>query len=158
LRICGDKVAGGKLQVASEVVVEFKNFEEWAEQVPCSIKNDRLWDFKTYQNALFLADLVWFDSDKLFADQRGKGIAWQIIDSSGSIAANIEEGFGRGYGKDYARFLKISLGSARETPGWYYRGRHVFEPELLRHRYALADEIIANLIVVIKQQRRWKKE
>jgi four helix bundle protein len=83
---------------------------------------------------------------------------WQFIDSSGSIAANIEEGFGRGYGKDYARFLKISLGSARETRGWYYRGRHVYESDLLNHRINLADEIIANLIVVIDQQRRWKKE
>ena len=154
----GIRVASGRLQVASEVVVDFKNFEEWVKQVPQSIKSDPLWDFKTYQNALFLSDLVWFDCDKLFADQRGKGIAWQIIDSSGSIAANIEEGFGRGYGKDYARFLKIALGSARETRGWYYRGRHVFEPELLNHRYKLADEIIANLIVVINQQRRWKKE
>ncbi len=135
----------------------FKKYEEWLAQVPQSITKDSLWDFKTYRLALFLSDLAWFDSEKLLADERGRGVAWQLIDSSGSIAANIEEGFGRGYGKDYARFLKISLGSARETRGWYYRGRHVFEPELLNHRFGLADEIIANLIIVIDQQRRWKK-
>lgn len=125
-------------------------------QVPLSIKQDLLWELDTYRKALFLADLVWFDSEKLFTDGRGKGIAWQIIESAGSISANIEEGFGRGYGKDYARFLRISLGSARETRGWYYRGRYVFEEGVITHRMHLADEIIANLVTLVGQQQRLK--
>ena len=125
---------------------------------PQSLKADPLWDFVTYRKALFFSELAWLDCEKLLTDERGKGIARQLIRSAGSVPANIEEGFGRGFGKDYARFLTISLGSARESRGWYFRGRHVFEDDLLVHRYNLVDEIIANLIVVIRQQRNWKKQ
>ena len=131
----------------------FKNFDEWVLQVPVSIKSDSLWEFVTYRYALFLSDLAWFDAEKIIKDSRGRGIAWQLVDSAGSIAANIEEGYGRGFGKDYSRFLRISLGSARETKGWYYRSRHVLEEQVVHHRMALIDEIIASLVIVAKQQR-----
>ncbi|MCI0574806.1 MAG: four helix bundle protein [Chloroflexi bacterium] len=131
----------------------FAKYEEWLAQVHKGIKKDRLWGFETYRKALFLADLAWLDGEKLLADPRGRGIAWQLIDSAGSVAANIEEGFGRGFGKDYARFLRISLGSARETRGWYYRGRHVFEPLLIDHRLQLTNEIIGSLVAAAEQQR-----
>jgi four helix bundle protein len=134
-------------------VTGYSTFEEWVKQVPENIRKYPLWVFETYRMALFLADLTWKDSEKLLADSRGKGIAWQLIDSVGSISANIEEGYGRGYGKDYARFLRISLGSARESRGWYYRGRHVFDSKLLEHRFSLLDEIIKNLTIAAKQQK-----
>ncbi|MFZ4658106.1 MAG: four helix bundle protein [Caldilineaceae bacterium] len=133
------------------------SFEEWVRQVPESIKQDSLWNFETYQSALFLADLAWFDAMKLLNDLRGKGIAWQLVDSSGSVPANIEEGFGRGFGKDYARFLRISLGSAKETRGWYYRGRHVFDPTVVEHRMNLANKIISGLVTTAAQQRKYEK-
>jgi len=95
-------------------------YEEWLENVPSSLTEDSLWGFKTYRKALFLSDLAWIDCDNLNNDYKGKAIAWQLIDSAGSVAANIEEGYGRRFGKDYARFLRISLGSAREARGWYY--------------------------------------
>ena len=132
----------------------YKTYEDWLTQVPESITQDPLWNFETYRKSLFLSDLAWYDSEKLLADPRGKTTAWQLIASAGSIAANIEEGYGRGFGKDYARFLRMSLGSARETRGWYYRGRHVLEPEVVKHRMELADDIIASLIITADQQRR----
>jgi hypothetical protein len=49
----------------------FKNFEEWVEVVPVVVKQDSLWEFKTYQKALFLSDLAWIDSEKLLSDERG---------------------------------------------------------------------------------------
>ena len=134
--------------------MNLKNYQEWESRVPQEIKQDSLWQLRIYRKALFFADLVWFDSEILLADQRSKGIAWQLIDSAGSISANIEEGYGRGFGKDYARFLRISLGSARESRGWYYRGRHVFTPELLHQRMMLANEIVASLVILADQQRR----
>jgi len=97
------------------------NFDEWKEQIPQSIKNDSLWSFQVYPKALFLSDLAWEDCEKLLRDIRGQKITSQLITSAGSISANIEEGYGRGFGKDYSRFLRISLRSARECRGWYYR-------------------------------------
>ena len=129
------------------------SYEDWLDAVPKIVSEDSLWSFETYRKALFLADLAWHDSDKLLEDGRGRAIAWQLIDSAGSVAANIEEGYGRGFGKDYARFLRIALGSARETKGWYYRARHVFSPEMVAHRLALLEEIISGLIISAKQQR-----
>ena len=131
------------------------NYEEWLKnEVPENFKRDALWNFEAYRKAMFLADLAWFDCDKLLADPRGRSIAWQLIDSAGSISANIEEGYGRGFGRDYARFLRTALGSARETRGWYWKGRHILDAKVVQHRMALADEIIAALVTTSEQQRR----
>ena len=130
------------------------NYEEWLVEVPDAIKKDALWNFKTYRQALFLSDLAWIDCENLAKEVVGRSIAWQLIDSAGSVAANIEEGYGRGFGKDYARFLRIALGSARESRGWYFRARRAFNPEMIEHRIALLDEIIAGLVITADQQRR----
>ncbi|PIS15315.1 four helix bundle protein [Candidatus Shapirobacteria bacterium CG09_land_8_20_14_0_10_38_17] len=42
----------------------------------------------------------------------------QIIRAASSVGANIAEGFGRYRGKEYERFLQISLGSANEVEYW----------------------------------------
>lgn len=131
-------------------------YELWLLQVAKSIKDDPLWNFQVYPKALFLSDLVWEDCERLLKDIRGRKIAAQLITSGGSISANIEEGFGRGFGKDYARFLSIALGSARECRGWYYRGRRLLNDKVLQHRYQLLDEIISLLVTHIPKQRNYK--
>ena len=128
-------------------------FDEWLTEVPRSLKNDPLWNFETYRKALFLSDLAWRDCDKLIKDTRGRALAWQLIDSAGSVGANIEEGYGRGFGKDYARFLRIALGSARETRGWYFRSRHLLSSNAYDHRLLLLDEIVSGLVTTSNQQR-----
>ncbi|MFO7678775.1 MAG: four helix bundle protein [Chloroflexota bacterium] len=132
----------------------FRNYEAWLTQVPQRIQSDPLWSFVTYRKALFLSDLAWFDSEKFLNDSRGNGLAWQLVNSSGSVPANIEEGYGRGYGKDYARFLRIALGLAREAKGWYFRGRHMLDKTVVEHRMDLIDEIIKNLVITADQQRQ----
>ncbi|MCI0699234.1 four helix bundle protein [candidate division KSB1 bacterium] len=129
-------------------------YEEWIEQVPDNIKNDPLWNFEVYPKALLLFDFAWGDCDKLAQDHRGRKVSEQLIDSAGSISANIEEGYGRGYGLDYSRFLRIALGSARETRGWYYRGRKLLDQKILNYRYKLLDEIIALLATHSSRQKR----
>jgi len=129
-------------------------YEEWEQGVPEVIRADPVWQFYAYRKALFLYDLAWEDCERLMRDLRGQAVAQQLIRSAGSISANVEEGYGRGLGKDRDYFLRISTGSARETRGWYYRSRHLFLPSVLEHRLDLLSEIIALLVTELKQQRQ----
>jgi|SRR3989344_7796557 len=45
-------------------------------------------------------------------------IADQLIRAASSVGANIAEGFGRYKGKEYQRFIQVSLGSANEVEYW----------------------------------------
>lgn len=131
----------------------YTNYEEWLETVPAQISDDPLWQMEVYRKAMFVSDLAWQDCLTLLEHPLGKAIAQQLIRSAGSVPANIEEGFGRGFGKDYARFLRIALGSARETRGWYFRGRQILKPEVLEHRLNFLLTCIAGLVKMSNQQR-----
>ena len=135
----------------------WKSFEEWTAQVPESMKRDPLWSFQVYPKALFLADLVWEDTEGMMKNPRGQEVAGQLVRSAGSICANLEEGHGRGFGKDNAYFQRIALGSARESRGWYFRGRHMLSTATLQHRIGLLEEIIAALVLSSNQQRNFAK-
>ena len=130
------------------------SYEAWVEQVPEAIKEDALWRFNAYRKALYLYDLAWTDCDLLMRDTRGREVTRQLIRCTGSVSANMEEGYGRGYSKDRDYFLRIALGSARETRGWYFRSRHLLSAEVLDHRIGLASEIIALLVTEINKKRR----
>ncbi len=133
------------------------SFEDWVQDVHPSIRNDPLWQFRVYPKALFAYDLGWEDCERLLQDERGKAIARQLIRSMGSISSNIEEGDGRGYGKDYAYRLRIALAEARESRGWYWRARKLLSPNVLDHRLKLLDEIIGTLAPNISRQQKFKK-
>lgn len=132
-------------------------YDDWLKTVPENLKQDVLWQFKVYPKTAFLYDLLWEDCERLMKDVRGEAIVKQIIRSGGSICANIEEGFGRGFGADFAYFLRIALGSARETRGWYQRARRLLPPEVLQHRMELLDEIISALVGAAAYQKRQPK-
>jgi four helix bundle protein len=76
-----------------------------------------------------------------------------LVRSAGSVSANVEEGHGRGYGKQRNWFFTVSIGSARESKGWYWRARHLVSSEVLDHRLALADEVIALLVTELRRQK-----
>ena len=129
-------------------------YEDWLEMVHERVVAEPVWQFFGYRKALFLYELVWRDGEKLMRDRRGRAVADQIIRSAGSISANIEEGYGRGFGKEYLYFLRVSLGSARETKGWYWRGRSLLSPTVIDHRLALLDEVIGLLVTEINRRRK----
>src|SRR5258708_35941714 len=104
--------------------------------------NDRLDEVVFYQMATKLWEDCWKDCEILMKDIRGKEIAKQLTRSIGSIAANIEEGYGRGYGKEYPQFLRISRGSARESKGWYMRSKYLLSEELIKDRIERLESII----------------
>ncbi len=129
------------------------NFVEWEKNVPENIRNDSLWKTEVYRLALFLNDVGWHDLTKLLKDRRTIGLSDQLYRALGSISANIEEGYSRRSKKDQARFYEYSLGSARESRGWYYRGRHVLGQDVFTHRPQLLTAIIRLLLKLIPQQR-----
>ncbi len=133
------------------------SFDAWVKTIPDIMRKDPLWGSIAYQKALFLHDLCWFDCERLARDERGRKHVGQLIASVGSISANIEEGF-KGFGADYARYLGIALGSAREARGWYWRARRLLPSGVFKHRFDLASEIIALLMTTIPQQRNIKKK
>ncbi len=130
-------------------------YEMWATTVPVEITGDSIWKMEAYRLALFAADLGWYDVSKLAGDKRTLDIASQLYRALGSIEANISEGYSRGSGRDRARFYEYALGSARETRGWYYEGRHVLTEPVTEHRLRLLTQIICLLLAMVPDQRAY---
>lgn len=107
--------------------------------------NDNLANFAIYKMSLDLWDLFWKDSEVLISDVRGREIARQMTRSVYSISANIEEGYGRGFGKEYPQFLRYARGSARETKGGYIKAKVLLGESIVNQRVELIDKIISGL-------------
>jgi four helix bundle protein len=110
---------------------------------------DRLDSFGIYQLARQLFDEFWADSEILGKDFRGRELAKQQVRSLDSVCANIEEGYGRGFGKELPHHLKIARGEARESLGRYERCRHLLPTEAIGRRTAALDHIIGGLTKTI---------
>ena len=126
------------------------NFDNWTNQAPGRLREDPLWKSRYYQYAMCLYDLTWEDCEQLNKDFRGREVAKQLIRSCGSIGANMVEAYGRAAGTpDHRRVLRISLGEARETKGWYLRARHIISEDVLKSRLDILDQIIALLVSIV---------
>lgn len=115
----------------------FLNFSKLKQMI------DRLEEIEFYKKSIELWDEFWNDAETLMRDPRGKEMARQMTRSVGSISANIEEGYGRGFGKEYPQFLRISRGSARESKGWYRKSKFILNENIIIKRIELLDAIIA---------------
>ncbi|MDE3091576.1 MAG: four helix bundle protein, partial [Chloroflexota bacterium] len=102
---------------------------------------------------LLLSDLCWYDATRLMRDKRTLDLSDQLFRAVGSISANVAEGYSRGTGKDRARFYEYSLGSARESRDWYYKGRHVLGDKVASHRLNFLVQIVRLLLTMVPQQR-----
>lgn len=120
--------------------------------------SDGFEELRFYKTAIELWNLCWNDTEVLLKDFRGKEIAKQLIRSCGSISANIEEGYGRGFGKEYTHFLRIARGSARESKGWYLKSKFILPDELINERCSTLDGIIAMLTKSIETLENKKKK
>ena len=112
-----------------------------------------LQEFGAHKKALQLFDLVVADLSAMAGDFTLQRLVAQQYASADSIAANIEEGYGRGSQADYARFLLIARGSAQETAGRYGRFKHWLPEETVASRISLCNEIIAILTATIRTLR-----
>jgi len=133
-------------------------FATWETGVPDVLREDVLWTVKAYRLSLFLADIAWRDVVKLSKANGMRSLSDQLYRSAGSICANIEEGYSKNSSKDRARFYEYSLGSARETRGWFYRARHILGEEVAAHRLGLTTEIIKLLLTMVPDQRSQGKQ
>jgi len=127
------------------------SFDEWQKTVHESIRFEKFWSLIAYQKALYLYSLLWQDTEEWRKDERGQTLSKQITGSYDSICANIEEGFGRGLGKQLIQFYLYSLGSARETKGRIYRAKEFYTSETLNQRLNLASEVVALILTEINR-------
>jgi len=111
--------------------------------------NDRLESFGIHRLARDVFDDFWTDSEIVGKDYRGRELCKQQIRSLDSICANIEEGYGRGFGKDVEQHLKISRGEAREILGSYERLNRLLPGNIIAKRVATLNHIIGGLIKTI---------
>ena len=121
---------------------------------------DRLESFGIYNMARELFEKFWNDSGILGKDYRGRELVRQQVRSLDSICANIEEGFGRGFGKEFPQHLKIARGEARESRGHYERCAALLSAELIAERLNSLNCIIGGLtktINTIEQKNRGAK-
>ena len=130
------------------------NYVEWFKTVPSEITNDPIWKLEVYRLALFIGDIGWHDVLALSKNKLMFSVADQLHRSLGSISANLTEGYSRSKGLDRARFVEISLGSARESRDWYYKSKQVLSPEVIKHRMGLTTHIVAMLTPMIPHQRK----
>ncbi|MEP7200571.1 MAG: four helix bundle protein [Chloroflexota bacterium] len=110
-----------------------------------STPRDSLESFGIYKMACQLFDDFWDDSEILGRDYRGRELVKQQIRSLDSVCANIEEGYGRGFGKEFPQHLKIARGEARESRGRYGRMKHLLPAELISKRVSVLSQIIGGL-------------
>jgi four helix bundle protein len=110
---------------------------------------DRLDSFGIYKLARELFDEFWEDSEVLAKDFRGRELAKPQVRSLDSTCANIEEGYGRGFGKELPQHLKIARGEARESLGRYERCNHLLPAETIEQRIAKLNHIIGVLTKTI---------
>jgi four helix bundle protein len=129
-------------------------YADWQDTVFVEIKNDPIWKLEVYRLALFAGDIGWHDVLTLSKNKLMYSIADQLHRSLGSISANLTEGYSRSKGLDRARFIEISLGSARESRDWYYKSKQVLSPEVITHRIGLTTHIIGMLTPMIPHQRK----
>ena len=129
-------------------------YVEWQVGVPDEIKGDSLWKLEVYRLGLFAADIAWQDALVLNKNPLTRGLADQLYRAVCSISANIAEGYSRSTGKDRARFLEYSLGSARESRDWYFKSRDTLKEEVVKHRIDLLTQIIKMLSILTPNQRQ----
>lgn len=112
--------------------------------------NDRLESFGIYRLAQQAFEDFWDDSELLGKDYRGRELVRQQIRSLDSVCANIEEGYGRGFGKELPQHLKIARGEARESRGRYQRCHRLLPAKTVARRVETLTKIVGGLSKTIR--------
>lgn len=125
------------------------NYQSSLATIPKEFTDDALWKMEVYRLALFVGDIAWPDVTRLMQDRRMLSLSDQLYRAVGSVSANYSEGYSRSSRKDQVRFYEYALGSARETRGWYWKGRHVLGEAVALYRIQILTHIARHLLNII---------
>ncbi|HET8771238.1 MAG TPA: four helix bundle protein [Gemmatimonadaceae bacterium] len=119
---------------------------------------ERVQAYRLAKEALKLgrADALALGNDPLTREVGG-----QLLRATGSIAANIAEGYSRGTTADRRKFLEYALGSVRECLVWYEAADHADREErearLISIRRLLLTMIRTSRLSSAADQRKFEK-
>src|SRR5689334_5601699 len=87
----------------------------WERTRPAAITSDVLWKLDAYRVALYLIHLARQDCRRGRAARADPWLLSQLVRATGSISANLSEGYSRSTRADRLRFLAYALSSTRES-------------------------------------------
>ena len=127
---------------------------EWERSCHRAITSDALWKLDAYRAAMFLLHLSNQDCRvrrRVYCYQR---LTAQLIDASGSVSANLAEGYSRATRVDRVRFLGYSLGSVRECVTWYSGAEPVLTQPVVDNRLDLIMRVRSMILGLISSVRQ----
>jgi four helix bundle protein len=109
----------------------------WEQSCSSAFTSDVIWKLDAYRAALFLVHCARLDRRTIGTGIDVQKLRAQLIDATGSVSANIGEGYSRWSRADRLRFLGYALGSARECLTWYESSRDLLLDETIETRLQL---------------------
>ena len=129
------------------------SYEEWERAVPEHVQHGPIWSLRIYRTALYAGEIGRRDAASLAKEPEWADLADQLRRATGSISANIAEGYSRLGRRDRGKFYEYALGSARESRDSYYKARTPLGEHAATARFSLMTTLIKVLIVLISKSR-----
>jgi len=107
-----------------------------------------------YALAAKMGELVWDDAMAMKQEPLLAEVAPQLVRATGSIAANIAEGYAKRSARDRIRFYEYALGSTGEAESWYRTARRTLSSQVYDERVACLTSIRRLLLVMIRNERK----
>jgi four helix bundle protein len=123
------------------------------EGVPDDASSGALGKVRAYLLAIAAGERAWEDATAMKGEPLLVEVAPQLVRATGSIAANIAEGYAKRSGRDRIRFYEYALGSNAEAQSWYRTARRGIPAELCDERLTRLTSIRRLLLVMIRNER-----
>ena len=137
-----------------ETLRALPNQLEWEKTCHRAITSDAIWKLDAYRASMFLLHLSNQDCSVLRRSRCYDDLTAQLIDASGSVSANLAEGYSRATRVDRVRFLGYSLGSVRECITWYSGAEPILTRPVVDNRLDLIMRVRFLLLGLISSVRR----
>jgi len=108
---------------------------------------------QAYVLAIAAGERAWDDAAAMKQEPLLADVAPQLVRATGSIAANIAEGYSRRSARDRIRFYEYALGSCAEAQSWYRTARRSLSGLVYEERLACLTSIRRLLLVMIRNER-----